>query len=313
MGPAELVQAMTIAHDYFLAGKAKTEIAAEFGISRYKVARILDACVAEGIVRIEISAPTTMDAELSEQLRRTFGLRHVLVVTIDSTEVGQLRQELGAAAAALLTEIITEEDVLGVAWGRTLDAMANALKTLAPCRIVQMTGMAGSVNANSTDLLRRLAAISRGPAHPIYAPLFVSDTATATALSRQPGIAAATARFSSITKAVVAVGSWDPDGSQLYPALHPEDLAAIAGVDVAAEVCSILLGADGTPIDTELNRRTMAIRTPQLRRIPEVIAVAGGESKARAIYSVLRSRLASSVVTDQNAARRLLQLAAQDA
>ena len=85
----------------------------------------------------------------------------------------------------------------------------------------------------------------------------------------------------------------------------------LSHVDVAAEVCSILVAEDGTPIDTDINRRTVAISAEQLRRIPEVIAVAGGESKAEAIYAVLRGRVATSVVTDESAARRLIQLSAK--
>jgi DNA-binding transcriptional regulator LsrR (DeoR family) len=309
MGPAELIQAVTIARQYYLEGKAKTDIAAEFGFSRYKVARILDACLAEGIVRIEISAPSAVDSDLSERLRKTFELNYAVVVTSTAEDVVSLRRDLGDAAAALLTEIVTDDDVLGVSWGRTLDAMARSLKTLAPCKIVQMTGVTGPVHANSVDLIRRLAAVSHGSAYPIYAPLVVSEAATARALHRQPGITAATSQYSSITKAAVAIGSWDPDGSQLYPALQPEDLAMVADTKAEAEVCSILLTGDGTPIDTELNQRTLAITAEQLRHVPEVIAVAGGDSKARAIYSVLRGGLATSVVTDKNAALRLLELA----
>jgi DNA-binding transcriptional regulator LsrR (DeoR family) len=78
---------------------------------------------------------------------------------------------------------------------------------------------------------------------------------------------------------------------------------------VAAEVCSILLDHDGNPVDTEINRRTVAVRPEQLRRIPEVIAVAGGEPKAAAILAVLRGGLATSLVTDETAARALLALA----
>jgi DNA-binding transcriptional regulator LsrR (DeoR family) len=309
MGPAELIQAVTIARQYFLEGKTKTEIATEFGLSRYKVARLLDACLAEGIVRIEISVPSAVDSELSERLRRTFRLNHAVVVTSTASDVVSLRRDLGEAAAALLTEIITDDDVLGVSWGRTLDAMARSLKTLAPCKIVQMTGVTGPVEANSVDLIRRLAAVSHGSAYPIYAPLIVSDAATARALHHQPGITAATSQFGSITKAAVAIGSWDPDGSQLYPVLQPDDLTLVADANAEAEVCSIILTGDGVPIDTEINERTLAITAEQLRRIPEVVAVAGGESKARAIYSVIRGGLANSLVTDENAALRLLELA----
>ncbi|MET8830636.1 sugar-binding domain-containing protein [Streptomyces sp. NPDC004610] len=306
MGPAELQRATTVARRYFVEGKAKIEIAQELGLSRYKVARILDECRKQGIVRIEIGVPTAVDSELSEQLRAAYGLQHALVVKVTAPGVATLRRELGAAAAELLTEIVTEDDVLGVSWGRTLDAMAGALKTLAPCSIVQMTGVTGAVGANSADLVRQLAAISHGPAYPIYAPLVVSDERTASALYAQPGIAAATSRFPSITKAAVAIGSWDSEGSQFHSALPPALLASLRHEEIAAEVCSLLLTETGAPLDGNLSRLTIAIGADRLRRIPEVIAVAGGASKARAIRSVLRGGLAHSVVTDETAARRLL-------
>ncbi len=306
MGPAELLQAVTVAREYFIAGRSKIEIGADLGISRYKVARILDACLAEGIVKIEISAPGAVDAELSQALRRRFGLEHVVVVQTTDSDAPALRRALGETAAALLSEIVTEDDILGVAWGRTLDAMAEALRTLARCRIVQMTGVTGAVDANSINLVRQLTQVSGGAAYPIYAPLLVSDPVTAETLHHQPGIAAATSRFGQITKAAVAIGSWDAHGSQLYPVLTPEDHADLTGMEISAEVCAILLDRNGNPVDTDINRRSIAIRAEQLRRIPEVIAVAGGESKAQAIHAVLRGGLATSLVTDVEAARRIL-------
>ena len=52
MGPAEVVQAAAIARRFYFDGKSKMEIGAEYGLSRYKVARILDACLESGLVRI---------------------------------------------------------------------------------------------------------------------------------------------------------------------------------------------------------------------------------------------------------------------
>jgi DNA-binding transcriptional regulator LsrR (DeoR family) len=56
-----------------------------------------------------------------------------------------------------------------------------------------------------------------------------------------------------------------------------------------------------------VSERTIAIGGEQLRRIPTVIAVAGGLSKANAIHSVLLGRYATSLVTDIAVARDLLQ------
>ena len=53
-GPAQLVLTASVARRYYLDGKSKIEIADEFKVSRFKVARLLDDARASGLVRIEI-------------------------------------------------------------------------------------------------------------------------------------------------------------------------------------------------------------------------------------------------------------------
>ncbi|WP_432164562.1 sugar-binding transcriptional regulator [Streptomyces sp. bgisy031] len=306
MGPAELVQATAIARQYYLGGMTKVEIATAHGLSRYKVARILDACREEGIVRVEINGGAALDTELSERLRTHYRLRHALVVSGPFNDAPALREALGRAAADLLSEVVTEDDVLGVAWGRTLDAMAERVQGLPPCRIVQMTGIAGAIEASSVDLVRRLTSVSRGPHHPIYAPLVVSDPDALHTMQRQPSIQAAVSRWSTITVAAVAVGGWDPDGSQVHSVLSRRDRAELDRHDVVCEICAIPFDADGRPVVTSLTDRTMAIPYTDLERIPEVIAVAGGEAKTDALRAVLRGRAVTSLITDSTVAARLL-------
>ncbi|WP_453985847.1 sugar-binding transcriptional regulator [Brevibacterium casei] len=306
MGPAELVQATTIARQYYLEGLTKVEIAQYHGLSRYKVARILAACLEEGIVRVEINSGAAVDTELSERLRQRYQLSNAVVVSGPFADQTAVREAIGRAAADLLGEILTEDDVLGVAWGRTIDVMAQRVQSLPRCRVVQMTGIAGAVQSSSVDLVRRLATAARGPHHPIYAPLIVSDHEALLALRRQQGIEAAMSRWKTITVAAVAVGSWDPEGSQVYGVLSADDRAELSELQAACEICAIPLGVDGDPVASTLTQRTMGIPYQRLQEIPEVIAVAGGESKTEAIRAALRSRAVTSIVTDSDVAARLL-------
>ncbi|MDI3418647.1 sugar-binding transcriptional regulator [Streptomyces luteolus] len=306
MGPAELVQATAIARQYYVEGMTKVEIADFHGLSRYKVARILEACRTEGIVRVEINGGAAMDTELSERLRTHFRLKHALVASGPFDDVPALRAALGRAAADLLTEIVTEDDVLGVAWGRTLDAMAQRVNGLPPCRIVQMTGIAGAIHASSVDLVRRLTSVSGGPHHPIYAPLVASDPEALRVMQRQQGIQAAVSRWRTITVAAVAVGAWDPTGSQVHRVLTESERAELDSLDTVCEICSIPLDADGRPVRSTLTERTMAIPYADLVRIPEVIAVAGGEAKTDAVRAALRGGVITSLVTDSAVAAKLL-------
>ena len=74
-GPAALVLTATVARRYYIEGATKSDIAAELGLSRFKVARLLDEARASGVVRIELDSSGRIDLDLSVRLREAFGLR----------------------------------------------------------------------------------------------------------------------------------------------------------------------------------------------------------------------------------------------
>src|SRR6266568_4099861 len=78
--PMHAMQATLAARRYFLDGWTIKKIAGEFGMSRFKAARLLEWARDEGLVRIEIVNATRSDAELSAELRSAYGLSDVLVV-----------------------------------------------------------------------------------------------------------------------------------------------------------------------------------------------------------------------------------------
>ena len=311
MGPAELVEAGIVARRFYLEHKTKVEIAEELGISRFKVARVLDLAVERGVVNITINKPARIDLELSDRLQSAYKLRRaVVVVDAADTPDAFLRQDLGQVAANLLSEIVTAEDVVGIAWGRTLDAMTAAVSSIAPCTVVQITGVAGSPAENSTELVRRLAAVSGGPVYQFFVPLVLPDAHTASTLRSQPDVVAAAERFSSITVGVLAVGSWNPPESQLRNAIADEDRAELDRLGVVAEICAVFLDRDGHAISSNIQQRCISISSEQLLRIPELVAVAGGSRKIRAIRAVLKGGYATTLVTDSVAAIGLLEMKA---
>ncbi|GGM38804.1 transcriptional regulator [Longimycelium tulufanense] len=305
--PAELIRAAAIARRYYLDGASKIEIAEEFGISRFKVARVLDEARAAGLVRIDIAVPAEIDAELSEGLRAVYGLRQAVVATKAEDSDDSLRRRIGKLGADYLTEVLREGDVLGLACSRTLNAMTLALGPLPRCTVVQLTGvLPGGVEENSVELVRRVASLARGPVYPIYAPLVVSDPVAAADLRRQPQVAEAMRHYPELTKAVITVGSWEPPISTVRDALPQAEAEALSERGVRAEFCARLLDGEGHPM-SELADRVIAITPEQLRDVPEVIAVAGGIEKADAIRAVLRGGFVSALVTDAGVARALLE------
>src|SRR3954464_6114357 len=104
--PASLVLSASVARRYFIDGRSKLEIAGEFGLSRFKVARLIDEARASGLVRIEIGHKGLIDVDLSARIQDRCGLQHAGGVDVTGDRDESVRKHLGQVAAELLTEVI---------------------------------------------------------------------------------------------------------------------------------------------------------------------------------------------------------------
>jgi DNA-binding transcriptional regulator LsrR (DeoR family) len=310
-GPAHLVLTASVARRYYLDGKSKIEIADEFKLSRFKVARLLDNARATGLVRIEIGQPGAIDVVLSGELAEAYGLVHAIVVDTLETDPLALRRLVGSAGAELLSEITSRSDVLGLGWARALVAMRAELRQLTAHSVVQLTGALSrpDVDDSSIELVRDVARVANCPAYRFYAPMIVHDASTAKALRSNPEVARAFALFPSVTKAVVAVGGWDPAASTVYDAIAPGERKALLRLGVHADVSGVLLDRDGEAVHAPLTDRTICIDAADLRKIPEVIALAYGPEKASATRAAIRGGYVNGIVTHTSMAEALLALA----
>ena len=307
-GPAQVVLTASIARRYYIDGKSKVDIADEFGLSRFKVARLLESALESGLVRIEIRSTGGIDVDLSARLQDRFGLQHSVVVDTPDDDAESLRRHLGREAARLLAEILTPEDVLGLAWARAVSAMAQELPALPGTPVVQLTGALSLPGRpdTSVDVVRDVAGRSGGVAHVFYAPLTVPDAATARALRGQPEVARAFAQLPSVTKAVGGVGLWEVGQSTLYDTASDDDRRALRELGVCADISGVFLSAEGEPVPTELADRMIAISAEEMRSIPEVIVIPYGIRKAPAVRAALRSGLVGGMVTHATLAQSVL-------
>ena len=309
--PAQLVLMASVARRYHLDGRSKVDIAEEFGLSRFKIARLLDEAVATGLVRIEVRHDGPVDVELSRRLQERFGLRHAIVVETRDGDARSLRRRLAHTAADLLGEVVTPQDVLGLAWTRVVSVLARMLPRLPGNPVVQLTGALPIRDSadSSVDIVRDVARASGGPAYVYCAPFVVPDAPTARALRRRPEVARTLDRLPSVTLAVVGIGLWTPELSTLYHDADPRDRAVLRHRHVCAEVSGVFLTADGEAVRTDLTDRMMALSAEQMRAIPEVLSVVSGLGRAPAVHAALRAGLVDSLVTHTALARRLLETA----
>jgi DNA-binding transcriptional regulator LsrR (DeoR family) len=302
------LEAAIVARRYYLDQLQKNEIAQELGLSRFKVARLIDEARAAGIVHIHVEMPANLDITLGDELAAAFGLRRAVVAKVDDRTPELALSLLGAAAADLLASLLRAGDVLGISWGQTLTHLVDSLGPLPAVDVVQLVGgmRTGPLAVSGTELLRRLSQNTVGEVFPLYAPMFVQSPEVAAALRQDPSLQEAIGRFGRLTVAVVGVGSWTPPRSALRGELPEPDRDRLTAAGAVADVCAAVLDVDGNPIRDQILDRAVGISLDELRAVPEVVGVAGGADKVKALRAALRSGLLHSVATDTACARALL-------
>ncbi|MCI1747321.1 MAG: hypothetical protein LKI24_03940 [Acidipropionibacterium sp.] len=294
------------ARAFYLRDESKTEIADRLGISRFKVARLLEQARQRGIVRITI-LDGEVRGELAPRLAEHLQIEECVVVT-GAPEETLNRQALARAAAAFLMRTIQRDDSFGLSWGRTLAEIGNYIGPLPASTAVALTGGVGTdFQQSPVEVLRTVAEGSGVQTMSIFAPLFVESPESAAALRRVPAIASVLARYASLDLAILSVGSWRPRITQLIPALTAAERDELDQLDVRAEVVGAFFDDQGRVVETSLSGRRIAVLPRELVTIPRVLAVAGGESKVPALAAVARSRILTALITDEQTARLLLE------
>ncbi|RKR07690.1 transcriptional regulator [Kushneria sinocarnis] len=299
--------AASVAQRFYIDNDSKIQIAENLGISRFKVARLLDIARERGMVEFVIRPPIEIHSALSSEVRRRFGLREAVVVEsfVEEDDSVRTRQQIGRAAAALLGDLITEHDVLGVGWGRTTSAMVDQLERLPGCPVVQICGIVGTPGENSLDMIRRITEVNHGKAYPMYVPLIVSDDGIADSLRREQSVAAAMAQFDNVSAAAISIGSIQPLQSQLTQRLEPDEQQQITASGAVAEILGTFIRSDGS-LYTDFSRRTLAMGFEEMRRIANLMILASGSYKADAVRAAFTAGLGNILVTDRRLAERLL-------
>lgn len=306
--PYQKLQAALVARRFYLDQKTKSQIATEMGISRFKVARLIDTALASGIVRIEINDQGDLNTELAEKVRLRYGLGTVLVLDGPDLPAASLIEPLGLLAADFLEETLKDGQLLGLSWGRTLAATSKALPRLPKVDVVQTAGSPAGLDLsqNPTELVHRFARASGGVAYPLFGPMWVEDQELVEKLRAEPSIANAMSLYDKIDVLLAGIGSWRPQESCLCSGF-PEDWrrAALRG-NATADVCATLIDAEGGVVPSPLDQVGLCLATAQLRRVPDRIGVGGGLEKVEAIRATLEGNWITTLITDAGVARRLV-------
>ena len=302
-----------IAQSYYVDGLTQQRIARRFGLSRPKVSRLLQKARDERIVNTTLVPPPSGMADLERELEHKYGLEEVVIVSVnDPQNLPAVKRELGPAAAECLVRSISGDEVVSIAWGLSILAMAEALpfKSWPNVTIVQLLGGLGPVDEmeHSAELTRTVAQRFNAQLRLVLAPGVVSTRAVAQALRSDKQISETLALAARADIAVVGLGIPSPDTILLRDGtiVTQKDLETLKEARAVGDIALRYFDAAGTPLALEVNERIIGLTLEQIKKIPRVIGIAGGEAKYGIIRAALRSNVLDVLVTDHATAQQLL-------
>lgn len=300
-----------VAELYYDEAKTQDEIGALLKISRWKVGRLLTQAREKGIVRIEIVHPRARRLGLEREISERFHLSDAVVVPMPDDESATL-DRVAQAAADHLAALRPVPRTLGVSWGRTLTAVAEALPEgwAHGVDVVQLNGGV-SLNRRSggaASLAMTIAQRAGGQATLLPSPAILERVETKQAIEADRTVSAILEQAREAQTYLYSAGPADATSAHVENGyLKPAEVEELARRGAVGDVLGRYIDADGNVVDPQLDARTVGVGLDLLRAAKQAIFVTAGAAKLDIARTVVSSGLCSVLVTDETTARALLE------
>ena len=132
---------VTVSELYYKDGRTQKDIAERLGISRATVINYLKQSRDQGFVEIKIKGSAYQGSELVAELRSKYSLKEVYITNTDHKRTAhEAHLSTARLAAKALEGLIKNGDVIGVAWGRTIQLVSQEISQKSFQSLVKLTG-----------------------------------------------------------------------------------------------------------------------------------------------------------------------------
>ncbi|HET7479635.1 MAG TPA: sugar-binding transcriptional regulator [Rubrobacteraceae bacterium] len=297
---------------YYEHDLTQAQVASRMGFSRPKVSKLLSEARERGLVKIEVAEPAGDSTSLEIALEDRYGLEESLVVpTSEDREATEL--SAGRAGATLLARACGRDTVLGLSWGVSLRALADAAvpRAFSCKKVVPLVGGMGNakIRLHSNQVCAALAEKLGVESLDLAAPAIASSPESRADLAALPGIQETLAEGERCDVAVVGIGGILPSSTLVEAGYFTlEEFLGLRERGVVGDVCCHFLDLDGAPRLPGFSGRIVGITLEQLRSIPHTIGIATGAEKGPGAAAVLKGGYVKSLVCDEDLAHSLVEI-----
>jgi DNA-binding transcriptional regulator LsrR (DeoR family) len=293
---------------YYVEGCTQNDIAAQLGINRVMVVRLLADARRRNEVRVTISAPLADLVELERQLETRHGIGRVIVAPFADPEGDPVRV-IAAAAGNFVSGLMKSGMTVGVGWGRTLYNTLPFITgaTLNDFRVVSLLGgIAAARRFNPAEFAWQFAELFQGEGFLVPAPAVVDSPETKHALLERCGLAAIFEMADHLDVALLSVGGISTlTTSYRTGYISESDRRSLIEAGAVGDVLYNFIDKDGQPVAHDVNDRVISVALPRLRRAPERVLISGGREKRVALAAAIRTVAPTTLITDEQTARHL--------
>jgi len=309
-------QLANVALLYYGEGLTQSEIAKRLAVSRPTVVNMLRESRERGIVEIRVDGEVLAASTLSRQLCAKYGLADAYVSRSRAgaaPDRDESLAQLARVAAMAVLDVVRPGDTVGVAWGETIKAVAEAMprQPVDGVTVCQLIGsMVSDRVAASEDCAIRIANNLNADCYTLHAPAVLSSAALADSLRAEPTIASQLDRLETLDVAIYSIGNTAPS-THLIAAGIADEAQVVQAVEAGARgiVCCRYIDARGQAIDMPPTDRVIAVEVDQLRRADRKLVVIAGEDRLDAALAILRGGLATHLCVDEPLATALMAAA----
>lgn len=288
---------------YYIESYTQQNISHLLGVSRSKVISLLERARQTGVIQFNVRQESSRRMELEQELTARFGLNDAFIVPGAST-LASPNESIAQAAAMYILRRSEDNAFINLGYGDTTSRILNHLATAAesPLNAVSLTGGVNYYlpNTRSNVFNARL--------YLIPSPLLLSSGEVRRSLRKEPDVEEIFRMIPLSSMSVVGIGSMNEQATILKNGiLNQNDFTFLKMQGAVGDMLSHFLDKNGDPISIELEDRLMSTPLEELRKLDNVIGVAGGERKAEAILAALRGGYLDVLITDEETARLLLE------
>lgn len=304
-------QVMWAAWLYFVDEWTQSQIANEIGISRVTVIKLLNEAKSRGLVKIQISPKVAAHTMTSRKLAEIYSLNTVTI--IPDVEDVPLVPRLGKAGAFALAEVLQKDDIIGIAWGRTVLAVAKAISLPQPIENLTVAQICGSPNGLSADfspescsslLANKLGARNVN----LLAPAMVSNPELRDMLLKEASIKKQFSVIRSANRILFGIGDVGNEATVRDSDLHaPKTVDKLVAKGAVAAIIGRFIDGEGNELALPTQDRMIGINVDELRKIPYRLCVTGGLIKVDPIIAALKGGVATDLVIDQATAECIVK------